>query len=61
MLGSFTKILYFSFNGNVCMQYSSVAIKFLLGPVFVNALPVTIVSLPLEQGIAATLAAIASP
>ena len=61
LLGSFTKILYFSFNGNVCMQYSSVAIKFLLGPVFVNALPVTIVSLPLEQGIAATLAAIASP
>ena len=44
----------------MCMQYNSVAIKFLLGPVLVNALPVTIISLPLEQGIAATLAAIAS-
>ena len=50
LLGSCTKILYFSFN----------AIKFLLGPVLVNALPETIVSLPLEQGIDATLAAIAS-
>ena len=44
----------------MCMQYNSVAIKFLLGPVLANALPVTIVSLPLEQGTAATLAAIAS-
>ena len=59
-MGSCTKILYFSFNGNMCMRYNSVAIKFLLGPVLVNALPETIVSLPLEQGIDATLAAIAS-